>query len=196
MILMGSTLVEKFEPVLLVFAAILLTSSVKLLFENGEEEPNLDKNWIVRLAKRFIKVTSKYDSDKFFTVQDGVRMATPLLVVLIVVELSDVMFAVDSVPAIFGVTLDPFLVYSSNMLAILSLRALFQFVAVAMSNLRYLDKSVALVLGFIGVKMIADFGGYHIDTQESLAIVVGLLSVGVGASLIIPGGDEKREADT
>ena len=117
-------------------------------------------------------------------------------VVLIVVELSDVMFAVDSVPAIFGVTLDPFLVYSSNMLAILSLRALFQFVAVAMSNLRYLDKSVALVLGFIGVKMIADFGGYHIDTQESLAIVVGLLSVGVGASLIIPGGDEKREADT
>ena len=142
-----------------------------------------------------MRVSSTYDGDRFTTIENGITVATPLVLVLLVVELSDILFAVDSVPAIFGVTLDPLLVYSSNMLAILSLRSLFQFVAVAMSNLRYLDKSVAAVLGFIGLKMVADFGGYHVDTETSLAVVVALLGGGVVASLIIPGGDEKRESD-
>lgn len=107
-------------------------------------------------------------------------------------ELSDILFAVDSVPAIFGVTLDPFIVYSSNMMAILSLRSLFQFVAVAMSNLKYLDKSVAGVLGFIGVKMVADFGGVHVDTRTSLLVVATILGGGVAASLAVKTTEGER----
>jgi TerC family integral membrane protein len=140
----------------------------------------------------YTQVSESYDGDKFFTVQNGVKVATPLLLVLAVIELSDVVFAVDSIPAVFGVTLDPFIVYTSNMFAILSLRALYGFVSTAMSELRYLDKAVALVLGFIGAKMVAEFGEVHVPTDVSLLVVGLVLGGGVGASLLLP---EARESD-
>lgn len=129
---------------------------------------------------------------RFFTVQDGVRVATPLLLTLAVVELSDVVFAVDSIPAVFGITLDPFIVYTSNIFAILSLRALYGFVSTVMTELRYLDKAVAVVLGFIGLKMLAEFADIHIPTDVSLLVVAALLGTGVGASLLLP-DPEKQE---
>ncbi|PSC74363.1 thylakoid membrane chloroplastic [Micractinium conductrix] len=195
LIVAGVDIVERFEPVLLLFAGILLLSSAKLLFAGGEEdeEDDLSDNKIVQFVKSLMSFSDTYDGDKFFTMQNGVRVATPLLLVLLVVELSDVVFAVDSIPAVFGVTLDPFIVYSSNLFAILSLRGLYGFVATFMKELRYLDKSVALVLGFVGAKIISDFAGYHVPTDVSLGVVTSILGVGVGASLLLPAPAESSE---
>lgn len=188
LIVAGVDIVERFEPVMLLFAGILILSSAKLLFtrEDEDEEEDLSNNKIVQFCKSIMSFSDTYDGDRFFTVKDGVRVATPLLLVLLVVELSDVVFAVDSIPAVFGVTLDPFIVYSSNLFAILSLRGLYSFVATFMKELRYLDKAVALVLGFVGVKILADFSGYHVPTGVSLGVVAGILGLGVGTSLLLP----------
>merc|ERR1711972_495672 len=127
------------------------------------------------ICKKFIRVADEYDGAKFFTVAaDGTRVATPLLLALAVIEVSDLVFAVDSVPAVFGITRDPFIVYSSNMLAILSLRSLYSFVATGLSELRFLSKAVAIILGFIGVKMVAGFVDVDISTETSLAVVSAL----------------------
>lgn len=152
-----------------------------------DEEEDLSDNRIVKFCKSLFQFTDAYDADNFFTtLADGTRRATPLLLVLLVVELSDVVFAVDSIPAVFGVTLDPFIVYTSNLFAILSLRGLYTFVATFMSKLQYLDKAVALVLGFVGAKIIADFAGLAIPTDVSLEVVATILATGVGASLLLP----------
>jgi predicted tellurium resistance membrane protein TerC len=124
--------------------------------------------------------------------QEGVRVATPLLLSLAVIEISDVLFAVDSIPAVFGVTLDPFIVYSSNIFAIFSLRSLYSFVSTVMSEMRYLDKSVSVVLGFIGVKLLLEYVDVRIPTDMSLLVVGLLLGGGVAASLLLPEpADEK-----
>lgn len=191
LIVLGVELVSEFEPLLLVFAAILIVSSFKLLTANtDDDDEDLADNFIYKFCSRFIKVTDTYDGDKFFTTKDGVRVATPLLLTLAVVELSDVVFAVDSIPAVFGVTLDPFIVYTSNVFAILSLRALYTFVATAMGELRFLDKSVAVVLGFIGTKMVLNFADINIPTDVSLLVVGLVLGAGVGASLLLPEGKD------
>ncbi|GMH40660.1 hypothetical protein BSKO_08564 [Bryopsis sp. KO-2023] len=184
MIVLGVELIENFKPVLLFFAGLLIYSSYNLLVGGEDDDEDLNDNSIVKFCKSFMDVSSSYDGGNFFTVENGVKLATPLLLTLAVIELSDVVFAVDSIPAVFGVTLDPFIVYSSNLFAILSLRSLYGFVSVVMKELKYLDKSVALVLGFIGAKMLADFGGYHVSTEASLGVVALLLSGGVGASLL------------
>ncbi|EFJ49967.1 hypothetical protein VOLCADRAFT_80441 [Volvox carteri f. nagariensis] len=191
LIVLGVELVREFEPLLLIFAGILLLSSFKLLTASADDDDDdLSENFIYRFCSRFIKVSDTYDGDNFFTVRDGTRMATPLLLTLAVVELSDVVFAVDSIPAVFGVTLDPFIVYTSNVFAILSLRALYSFVATAMGELRFLDKAVAIVLGFIGSKMVLGFADIEIPTDVSLLVVGLVLGAGVGASLALPESKE------
>lgn len=129
----------------------------------------------------------------FTTLADGTMRATPLLLALAVVELSDVVFALDSIPAVFGVTLDPFIVYSSNIFAILSLRAVFQFASSAMVQARYLDKAIAIVLGFIGAKMLAEFGHVEVPTDVSLLVVGLTLGGGVLAGYLLP--DNAQAAD-
>ena len=117
--MLGAVVLERFRPVLLAFAALLLFSSAKILFgSDEEEEDSMDDNAVVSLVRRLLPVSPAYDGDAFFTQVDGVRTATPLLLVLVVIELSDLVFAVDSIPAVFGVTTDPFIVYTSNMFAI------------------------------------------------------------------------------
>ncbi len=191
LIFLGADAVEKWKPILLVFAAILLFSSAKLLTSDDEEDEDLSNNQVVRFSKSLFDFSDEYDGDKFFTtLENGSKVATPLLLVLLVIELSDVIFAVDSIPAVFGVTLDPFIVYTSNIFAILSLRGLFSFVSTVLTKLVYLEKAVALVLGFIGLKIIIDFVGYPIPTEVSLGAVVTILGVGVGASLLVDNGDE------
>jgi TerC family integral membrane protein len=196
LIVVGVDIVERWRPVLLFFAAILLYSSFKLLTEGDEggSDADLSDNRVVRLVRSVMRFSDEYDGDKFFTTAaDGATaIATPLLLVLLVVELSDVVFAVDSIPAVFGVTLDPFIVYSSNLFAILSLRGLYGFVATLLSRLRFLDKSVALVLGFVGAKIVAEFAGADVPTEASLAVVASLLAGGVAASLLLPGGEEEE----
>mmetsp|Transcript_1575 Transcript_1575/g.4560 ORF Transcript_1575/g.4560 Transcript_1575/m.4560 type:complete len:381 (-) Transcript_1575:333-1475(-) len=187
MTIAGAELVANFKPILLVFALILLYSSISI-FQGGDEEEDgdLKNNSIVQFCRKLIKVSDHYDGNKFFTTENGVRIATPLLLVLAIVELSDVVFAVDSIPAVFGVTVDPFIVYSSNMFAIANLRSLYTFVAVAINDLHYLEKSVALVLAYIGTKMVVEFAGVEIPTSVSLGIVASVLAAGVGLSYVLP----------
>uniref|UniRef100_A0A7S0W8F8 Uncharacterized protein n=1 Tax=Hemiselmis tepida TaxID=464990 RepID=A0A7S0W8F8_9CRYP len=152
--------------------------------DDDDEDDDLSDNEVVKFASSIVKSTKAYDGDNFFTTVDGVRRATPLLLVVVCVELSDVLFAVDSIPAIFGVTEDPFIIFTSNIFAILGLRALFQVVAKLMENLAYLEQAVAIVLGFVGVKMMAEFGGVEISEEAALAVVVSVLGAGVAASLV------------
>lgn len=121
-IAVGVVAIDKFKPVLLVFAGILVFSSGKMLLGGGGEEENFEENKVVQLAMSLINSTAEYDGDKFWTKVDGVSRATPLLLVLACIELSDIVFAIDSIPAVFGVTKDPFIVFTSNIAAILGLR--------------------------------------------------------------------------
>ena len=199
MIVAGYEAVTNFKPVLLVFAGILIFSSYKLITEEEEEEEDMSENAIVKFCSNLLPVSEEYDGDNFFTevrndeTGEMIKMATPLLLCLCVIELSDVVFAVDSIPAVFGVTQDPFIVYSSNIFAILGLRSLFAFVAVMVAELEYLQTAVAAVLGFVGCKMVAGFGGVEISTEASLAVVVGMLGAGVMLSLSKKDDEEDKE---
>ncbi|KAH7442555.1 hypothetical protein KP509_03G094100 [Ceratopteris richardii] len=183
MILLGVATIQKFEAVNLFFASILIFTSYKLLTEEDEGGEDLSENFIVNICKRVIPVTDTYDKNKFFTNVGGSMKATPLFLTLAVIELSDIAFAVDSIPAVFGVTRDPFIVFSSNIFAILGLRSLYTLISSSMEELDYIQPSVALVLGFIGSKMIADYFGFHISREMSLGVVVSVLGIGVGLSL-------------
>eukprot|EP00252_Welwitschia_mirabilis_P003987 TRINITY_DN140_c0_g1_i1.p2 TRINITY_DN140_c0_g1~~TRINITY_DN140_c0_g1_i1.p2 ORF type:complete len:192 (+),score=45.00 TRINITY_DN140_c0_g1_i1:1052-1627(+) len=190
MILLGAATLQRFEVVNLFLAGILLYSAFKLFTEGDDEEEDLSNNFIVKTCKSFIPVTPMYDEDRFITVADGARKATPLLLTMAVVELSDIAFAVDSIPAVFGVTRDPFTVFSSNMFAILGLRSLYTLISGSISELEYLQPAVGVVLGFIGCKMFADFFGYHTPTEISLAVVATILGTGVMFSLLANSEDE------
>ncbi|KAK2455078.1 thylakoid membrane protein TERC, chloroplastic [Trifolium repens] len=181
-ILLGTATIQRFEAVNLLLAAILLFSSFKL-FASEEEESDLSDNFLVKTCQKLIPVTSYYDGNKFITKQDGIWMATPLLLTVAVIELSDIAFAVDSIPAVFGVTRDPFIVFSSNLFAILGLRSLYLIISEGMSELKYLQPSIAVVLGFIGCKMILDYFGIHVSTEASLGFVASSLTIGVILSL-------------
>ncbi|KAG6546708.1 hypothetical protein Mapa_011897 [Marchantia paleacea] len=183
MIGLGIASLERFEGLNLFFAAILIFSSIKLFTESEDEDDDLSNNFIVKLCRKVLPVTSTYDGNKFLTVADGVTKATPLLLTLVVVELSDIAFAVDSIPAVFGVTRDPFIVFSSNIFAILGLRSLYTIISGSMAELQYLQPSVGLVLGFIGTKMISEYFGFHVPTEVSLGVVTAVLGVGVALSL-------------
>ncbi|XP_039022248.1 thylakoid membrane protein TERC, chloroplastic-like [Hibiscus syriacus] len=182
LILLGTATLQRFEVVNLLLAAILLFSSFKL-FSSEEDDTDLSDNFIVKTCQRFIPVTPNYDGNKFITKWDNIWQATPLLLTVAVIELSDIAFAVDSIPAVFGVTRDPFIVFSSNIFAILGLRSLYTLIAEGMADLEYLQPSIAVVLGFIGCKMILDFFGFHISTEASLGFVATSLSAGVLLSL-------------
>lgn len=190
---LGTELVDNFQVVNLGFAVFLIWSAWSMVAGKEDEDDDLSDKWIVKTCRRFITVSESYDGNNFFTVKNGVRVATPLLLALAVVELSDVAFAVDSIPAVFGVTHDPFIVWTSNMAAILSLRALYSFVATVLSKLRFLDKSVAAALAWIGIKMILDFAGVHVSTEASLGIVATSIGAGVAASLWYPGPEKSQD---
>ncbi|XP_010491968.1 PREDICTED: thylakoid membrane protein TERC, chloroplastic-like [Camelina sativa] len=182
LIILGTATLQKFEAVNLLLAAVLLYSSFKL-FASEEDDTDLSDNFIVKTCQRFIPVTSSYDGNRFFTKQDGILKATPLLLTVAVIELSDIAFAVDSIPAVFGVTRDPFIVLTSNLFAILGLRSLYTLISEGMEDLEYLQPSIAVVLGFIGFKMILDYFGFHVSTEASLGVVALSLSTGVLLSL-------------
>ncbi|XP_071908175.1 thylakoid membrane protein TERC, chloroplastic-like isoform X4 [Coffea arabica] len=183
LILLGTATLQRFEVVNLLLAAILLYSAFKL-FAEEEEDSDLSDNFIVKTCQKFIPVTSNYDGNRFLTIQDGAWKATPLLLTIAVIELSDIAFAVDSIPAVFGVTRDPFIVSTSNLFAILGLRSLYSLISESMAELDYLQPAIAVVLSFIGFKMILDFFGYHVSTEVSLGFVATSLSAGVLLSLL------------
>ena len=150
MIALGALLLDRFEWIIYVFGGILIITGIRMMFQD-EAMIDLEKNPVVRLARRILPVSNYYDGTKFFTRQrSGAVLATPLLLVLLIVEWSDLVFAIDSIPAIFAITRDPFLVYSSNIFAILGLRALFFVLAGMMDKFAYLKPGVAIILIFVG----------------------------------------------
>lgn len=173
-ILVGARLLNQFEWILYIFGGILVVTAIKFL-RDSESEVHLDKSWSVRFIETLIPISHRFEGDRFFIQDKGKRVATPLLVALIVIEATDVVFAVDSIPAVFAVTRDAFVAFSSNILAILGLRALYFVLADWVSRLRYLKPGLAVILGFIGVKMLlVDF--FHIPSWVSLLIITGVLT--------------------
>ena len=181
MILAGAALLRYFDWMFYVFGAILLLSALRMLRED-ESEPDFGSSFPARLVRRFVPVTDELDRAHFFVYRDAQYYATPLFVALVMVELTDVVFAVDSIPAILAVTRDPFLVFTSNAFAILGLRSLYFAVAGMMAMFRYLRYSLVLVLAFVGVKMLLA-AHYHVPNLVSLGIILATLGLGVLASL-------------
>ncbi|HHP2754718.1 TPA: TerC family protein, partial [Klebsiella quasipneumoniae] len=175
MIFAGSWLISQFDWLLYVFGAFLLFTGVKMALAK-EDDSGIGDKPLVRWIRSHLRMTDKIESERFFTRKNGVLFATPLLLVLILVELSDVIFAVDSIPAIFAVTTDPFIVLTSNLFAILGLRAMYFLLAGVAERFSMLKYGLSVILVFIGVKMlIVDF--YHIPVAISLGVVGGILTV-------------------
>ena len=185
MIFLGAALIAKFAWIIYVFGAFLILTGIKMIVKR-EEEIHPERNPLVRWFKKLMPVTNDYRGDKFFVRENGIRMATPLFVVLLLVEFSDLIFAVDSIPAIFAVTKDPFIVYTSNVFAILGLRSLYFALAGVMDKFHYLKIGLGVVLSFVGVKMLLGHTAWKIDTNVSLGVIVGILAISVIASLLRP----------
>lgn len=180
-ILAGAALLAKFHWIIYVFGAFLIVTGVKMaIFRNAEMHP--EKNPVVKLVRRLIPVTQEYRKDRFFVREAGRLVATPLFLVLVLIETTDLVFAVDSIPAIFAVTNDPFIVYTSNVFAILGLRSLYFVLAGVMQKFSYLKLGLSAVLVFVGIKMtLVDF--YKIPSSVSLGVIATILTLSVVASL-------------
>jgi tellurite resistance protein TerC len=182
---LGSLLLARFHWVIYVFGAMLIITGIRMAFKSDDEFDGA-QNPVVRAAKRLLPFSADYDGQKFFTIENGRTLATPLFLVLVLVEFTDLIFAIDSIPAIFAVTRDSFIVYTSNIFAILGLRSLYFLLSHVVHKFHYLKYGLAIILTFVGVKMI----GAHwwtIPIFASLGIILGVLAASVAASLIWPG---------
>ncbi len=181
---LGALLLQRFEWIIYLFGALLIVTGVRMAIRH-DETFDAEKNPVYRLAKRSLPFTTEYDGQKFFTMQNGRRVATPLFLVLLMVEFTDLIFAVDSIPAIFAVTRDPFLVYTSNIFAILGLRSLYFLLAGVVGKFHLLKYGLAVILVFVGIKMVSiEF--FHVPILVSLGVIVGVLTTSIVASLLIP----------
>ena len=181
---MGTALLTRFEWLIFVFGAFLVYTGIKI-FKESETEVHPERNPVVRLFQRFVPLTGQYSGKHFFVREDGRLKATPLMLVLVVVEATDVVFAVDSIPAVFGVTQNAFIVFTSNIFAILGLRALYFLLAGLMHKFHYLSYGLGLVLVFVGGKMLTH-KWFEIPTEISLGIVLGILTLAIVGSLLRP----------
>jgi len=182
LILLGVALVQRFHWVLYLFGVFLIVTGVKLAFQT-EQEVHPEANPVLRLVRRLLPVTGRYEGGRFLVSAGGKVAATPLFVVLVVIETTDLTFALDSIPAVLAVTRDPFLVYTSNVFAILGLRALFFAVAGALELFRHLHYGLSVILSFIGVKLLVS-GFYEMPIALALGVVVGVLLISVIASVL------------
>ena len=184
MIVAGAELIQRFSWVLYVFGAFIVYAGIHMLFVK-KEKVHPEKSFIFRFASKHLRVTHDYEGEHFFVRSGRKLYATPLFLVLLVVEITDITLAIDSIPAIFGITQDPFIVYTSNVFAILGLRAMYFLLAGVLSRLRFLTVGLSFVLTFIGAKMIAH---KWVDIPEhiSLLVVAGILLMALAASLLFP----------
>lgn len=185
MIILGSALIAKFNWVLYIFGVFLVLTGIKMIVKK-DEEIHPERNPVVRWFKKFYPVTKDYREDRFFVRENGIRMATPLFVVLILIEVSDLIFAVDSIPAIFAVSTDPFIIYTSNVFAILGLRSLYFAIGGALDKFHYLKIGLGVILSFVGVKMLLAHTSWKIDIHISLAVIVIVLAGSIIFSLMRP----------
>ena len=185
MIAVGAALITHFSWIIYVFGGFLILTGLNMLIKR-EVELHPERHSALKWFKKVMPVTTEYREDRFFIREKGILFATPLFVVLLLVELSDLIFAVDSIPAIFAVTEDPFMVYSSNILAMMGLRSLYFALAGVMDKFHHLKTGLGIVLAFVGVKMILGHTEWKIDTIVSLCVIVLVLALSVVASLIWP----------
>ena len=190
---LGALLIARFSWILFVFGALLVFTGVRMAFKQ-DEEFDAEHNPVVKLTRKFFPVTPRYDGKKFFTVENGTRVATPLFVALVLVEFTDLMFAVDSIPAIFAVTTDPFLVFTSNIFAIMGLRSMYFLLAAVVHKFHLLKYGLAAILTFIGVKMLI-VNWFHIPVAISLGVILGVLAISVVASLMYPQAEAHLDLD-
>lgn len=189
----GVALLERFHWIIYVFGSFLVLTGIRLAYEH-DREIHPERNPILKLVRKLIPVTKRYHGDRFFIHKMGRRFATPMFVVLIVIETTDLVFALDSIPAILAITTDRFIVYSSNAFAILGLRALYFSLSGIMKLFHFLHYGLSMILIFVGVKMlISDV--YHIPTPYALAFVATTLTVSVVVSIMYPKGDEEEIKD-
>jgi tellurite resistance protein TerC len=181
MILLGAWLIQHFHWILYVFGAFLVLTGIKMWWASGQE-PDLEANPALKLLRRMLPVSKHFDGEKFFTVENGKKIATPLLLVIALVGLTDVIFAVDSIPAIFAITMDPFIVLTSNIFAILGLRAMYFLLAAVATKFHLLSYGLAVILVFIGTKMLL-IDIYKIPVLISLGVVVSILAITMIASV-------------
>ncbi|WP_414678391.1 TerC family protein [Longimicrobium sp.] len=181
---LGAYALERWHWIIYVFGAILLFTGIKMAVRK-DEEMDPENNVVVKMARRFLPLSEKYDGQKFWTVENGKRVATPLFLVLLLVEFTDLVFAVDSIPAIFAITKDPFIVYTSNVMAILGLRSMYFLLAGIVPKFVYLKYGLSLVLVFVGAKMLL-LDVYKIPTVVSLAVIATLIGGSIALSLLRP----------
>jgi tellurite resistance protein TerC len=184
MIGLGAALIQRFHWMLYALGVFLIMTGIKMVFA-GDHAPHPEKNPLIRLARKLFPVTTSFDGQKFVTRIDGRTTLTPLMLVLLMVETTDLIFAVDSIPAIFAVTQDPFIVFTSNVCAILGLRSLYFVLAGAIGYFRYLKVGLSLVLTFIGIKMLIRLWDLEISTPNSLAIVAAIVLTSIVFSIVV-----------
>jgi len=197
MIALGAVLIQRFGWITYVFGGFLILTAIKMAFAGGEGT-HPDRNILVRMVRKVWPVTSHYDGQHFFTKVEGPngtmrRAVTPLFLALLVVEFTDLIFAVDSVPAIYAVTGDAFLVFTSNVFAILGLRSLYFLLSNMIGQFRFLKPALVLILVFVGVKMLLMHSAFKVDSLVSLLVVLGLLGGGVAASMLMPGRHQAQQ---
>jgi tellurite resistance protein TerC len=190
----GAALLARFEWIIYVFGAILVVTGVRMAVKQDEEFDG-EQNPVVKFVRRFLPVTHDYRDKHFFTMQDGKRFATPLLLVLVLVEATDLIFAIDSIPAIFGITRDPFIVFTSNIFAVMGLRSLFFLLAHVVTKFYLLKYGLAVILTFIGTKMLIEHW-VHIPIMVSLGVVLAVLAASIVGSLVWPQARPKTAGKT
>ena len=199
LIIAGTALVKEFHWLIYLFGAFLVFTAIKMLLSK-EEAVDPEQKGIVKLARRVLPVSRLGDGSRFFVREDGRLKVTPLFLVLLVVEATDLLFALDSIPAVLGISQDPFIVYTSNVCAILGLRSLFFVVASLMDKFHFLKVGLAAILGFVGVKMLITYFNIHVPIGISLGTIAGILAASIVASLIWPKapepGHDKQSAKT
>ena len=181
----GTALIVRFEWINGIFGMFLIYTGIKMFSHQGDEQVDPSKNIFMKIFKRFFPVTDQMHEDRFFIVENGKRLATPLFIALLVIETTDVAFAVDSIPAVFSVSHDPFIVLTSNIFAILGLRALYFALAAVAKYFTYLKYGLGVILSFVGVKMLLELKDIEIPTTISLAVIFGLLALSMGLSVIL-----------
>lgn len=188
-ILLGITIVERFHWVMYIFGGILIITAYKMAL-GKESEPSVEDNWAIKFLKKFIPVTYDSDGTKFFTRINGVVYATPIFVVLLLIESTDLLFAIDSIPAVLAITTDPFIVYSSNILAILGLRSMYFFLERVQQAFVYVKYGVALLLAITGLKMLLTIWHIEVPIPAALGTIAVILAGSVFASIIA--GNKKK----
>jgi len=190
-IVMGVALLDSFEWIIYVFGALLILTAIRIA--KGTEEMDPESNPILKLMQKRFRTTSRYHGQKLFVKEAGRRVGTPLFLVLVIIETTDIVFAIDSIPAIFAITRDPFIVLTSNVFAILGLRSLYFLLAGSMTKFHLLHYGLAVILAFVGVKMILSGFHIHIPILASLAVIAGVLATTIFLSLKLPPKSETND---